>query len=214
MRKLLPYITYSGISLSIYTGLLVPMVVTTIPNETENQQMMKSLFSMVTLGIGEIVGSLFMGQVIDKLGNKYSSSLNVLAVTIQTLVTLLFLYRNKFSLMVFGMTFLWGFADAGVNTHLSEILGFEFDNNVEPYSIFNLVQSLSTFVMLMGEAFVKTRGEFFVFQLTMGIIGILCCASSLAFEYKHDKLEIMRNSVILENRINNSVRRQSTISRK
>lgn len=41
--------------------------------------------------------------------------------------------------MVFGMTFIWGFADSGVNTHVSEILGFEFENNVEPYSICNLV---------------------------------------------------------------------------
>lgn len=65
--------------------------------------------------------------------------MNVVCVGIQTCVTLLFIYRNKFSMIVFCMTFIWGFADSGVNTHVSEILGFEFDNNIEPYSVFNLV---------------------------------------------------------------------------
>lgn len=61
MRRLVPYMIWSGISLSVYTGLLIPMIVLTIPEDTEDQQMMKSLFSMVSLGIGEIVGALFIG---------------------------------------------------------------------------------------------------------------------------------------------------------
>lgn len=61
MVKLLPYIVWTGVSLAIYTGLLIPMIVETIPNDSEDQQMMKSLFSMVSLGIGEIVGALFIG---------------------------------------------------------------------------------------------------------------------------------------------------------
>lgn len=96
------------------------------------------------------------------------------------------------------MTFIWGFADSGVNTHISEILGFEFDNNVEPYSIFNLVQSFSVFIILIIEAFIKTRTHYFVFITLTGIIGVIICAYSLKFDYKHDKLDILRRSVILE----------------
>lgn len=44
--------------------------------------MMKSMFSMVSLGIGEIVGSLFIGQVIDKLGNRYASSVNLISICV------------------------------------------------------------------------------------------------------------------------------------
>ena len=36
MVKLLPYIVWTGISLSIYTGLLIPMIVETIPNDSED----------------------------------------------------------------------------------------------------------------------------------------------------------------------------------
>eukprot|EP00347_Sterkiella_histriomuscorum_P023914 403332950 len=198
MLSLVPYIVWTGISLSIYTGLLIPIIVSTIPNDSENQQMMKSLFSMVSLGLGEIVGGFFIGQVIDKMGNKSASIINMVCVAIQTLVVILFLYRNKFSLMVFFMTFIWGFADSGVNTHISEILGFEFDNNSEPYSIFNLVQSFAVFLLLIIEAFIKTRTDYFIFIALTGVIGVAICAHSLKFEYKHDKLDILRKSVILE----------------
>jgi predicted MFS family arabinose efflux permease len=94
---------------------------------------------MVTLGLGEIVGGLFIGQIVDKLGNKVASYVNILLIALCTLITVMFLYQNKFNMLVFAMTFMWGFSDSGVNTHLSEILGFEFENNSEPYSIFNLV---------------------------------------------------------------------------
>ena len=61
MRGLIPYIIWTGISLSIYTGLLVKIIGSTVPNDTEDQQMMKSLFAMVSLGLGEIVGGFYIG---------------------------------------------------------------------------------------------------------------------------------------------------------
>lgn len=61
-------------------------------------------------------------------------------------VTLAFLGINKFNLLAFLMTFMWGLQDSFVNTHCYEILGFEFDNNSEPYSVFNLAQALGVVV--------------------------------------------------------------------
>ena len=59
-------------------------------------------------------------------------------VIIMTFCTLGFLGINKFNMLAFLMTFIWGVQDAYVNIHCFEILGFEFDNNSEPFSIFNL----------------------------------------------------------------------------
>ena len=36
MLWILPEIAWTGVSLSVYTGLLVPMISSTIPNEDEN----------------------------------------------------------------------------------------------------------------------------------------------------------------------------------
>jgi hypothetical protein len=61
MLLILPEIAWAGISLAIYTGLLVPMISDSIPYTDNNEQLMKSMFSMVSLGIGEIIGSLLIG---------------------------------------------------------------------------------------------------------------------------------------------------------
>lgn len=61
MLWILPEIAWTGVSLSVYTGLLVPMISSTIPNEDDNSKLMKSMISMTTLGIGEILGALIIG---------------------------------------------------------------------------------------------------------------------------------------------------------
>lgn len=39
--------------------------------------MMYSMFAMITLGIGEIIGGLFIGQVIDRIGNYFSTFVGI-----------------------------------------------------------------------------------------------------------------------------------------
>ena len=73
-----------------------------------------------------------------------------------TAVTLLYIGFYKFTYLASLMTFLWGFQDGAVNTHCFEMLGFEFDNNYEPYSIFNLLQALGACFFLIVESYVDT----------------------------------------------------------
>jgi len=68
MRWVLPEIVWAGISLAIYTGLLVPMISNTLEGRDNTEKLMKSMYAMVCLGVGEIVGSLAIGQVIDRYG--------------------------------------------------------------------------------------------------------------------------------------------------
>ena len=96
------------------------------------------MMAMVIFGIGEVAGGIIIGQVIDRRGSKYVSMVNSGIVVLMTFVSLAFLGINEFNLLAFLMTFLWGLQDATVNTHCFEILGFEFENNFEPFCIFNL----------------------------------------------------------------------------
>lgn len=56
-----PQFAWSGISLAIYIGLLLPMIVLTLPNEDPNIKFMKSILPMVALGVGEVAASLTFG---------------------------------------------------------------------------------------------------------------------------------------------------------
>jgi predicted MFS family arabinose efflux permease len=142
MRRLVPQLFWTGISIAYYSSCLVPMITDTIAED----KLKRSIVAMVVFGFGEVIGGLIIGQVIDRRGSRYVAVVNVLIVLIMTFVTLAFLGINQFNLLAFLMTFMWGLQDSTVNTHCFEMLGFEFDNNSEPYSIFNLAQALGVFI--------------------------------------------------------------------
>lgn len=50
------------------------------------------MYAMVCLGVGEIFGSLSIGYVIDKAGNKITSLITVGLIALQTLLTVWFIY--------------------------------------------------------------------------------------------------------------------------
>jgi predicted MFS family arabinose efflux permease len=69
---------------------------------------MLSMLAMVSLGVGEIVGAIGMGIVVDKIGSKKSCIINVVLVILQTGAVILFLLINEYNWIAYLMTFLWG----------------------------------------------------------------------------------------------------------
>ncbi len=82
--------------------------------------------------------------------------MNVVFIITATGVTLTFLYLNEFTYWAYLMTFAWGLQDGAVNTLCQEMLGFEFDNNQEPYAVLNMIQSLTGFAVQIIQSFVDT----------------------------------------------------------
>ena len=70
-----------------------------------------------------------------------------------------------------------------MNTHLTEVLGFEFSDNIRPFSCFNIFQSFSLFIFLSSEAYVKTQAEKYEFHIISAIFGLLMCGYTLRFPY-------------------------------
>ena len=67
------------------------------------------MFAMVALGFGEIFGALIMGNIIDRIGSKKTSLINIGLILIATIFVLNFLYLGNYSAFAFVMTFCWGF---------------------------------------------------------------------------------------------------------
>lgn len=145
MRLLLPQLCWTGISISVYSGMLVPIIVDTLQHESESEQFELSMLAMVSLGFGEIFGSLIIGQVIDRIGSKRTSLINAVLILVADIVVLCFMLRRKYGPIAFVMTFLWGFQDSSVSIHLNTILGFEFEAEKEPFSIDSLMEAFMVF---------------------------------------------------------------------
>lgn len=142
MRFLIPQLIWTGISISVYTGILIPIIYDTISEDfSENDKFKMSMLAMMTLGIGEILGGIGMGVLVDKIGTRKSVWVNVLNIVITTVVTAIYIKTNVYGFMAFVMAFFWGLSDSCVSIHLDAILGFEFTSNKEPFSIDCLIES-------------------------------------------------------------------------
>lgn len=125
-------------------------------NISDNEKLSRSQFAMVAMGVGEMMGGLFVGKIIDTFSSKAAVIANVAIIAVMTIVSVAFIAIDKYNVLAFVMTFMWGFQDSAINTHTGQMLGFEFDSNVEPYSVFNMVQAVGVFSFQFIESEVDT----------------------------------------------------------
>lgn len=72
--------------------------------------------------------------------------MNAGLVLLTAILTLVYLANIEFTWYIFFVSFMWGVEDGAVNTHCLEMLGFEFDDNTEPFSIFSMFEAVAVFI--------------------------------------------------------------------
>ena len=87
------------------------------------------------------------------------------------------------------MSFLWGVQDGSVNTHCLEMLGFEFDDNTEPFSIFSMFEAVAVFIFQLVQAGVDSdsankRYDYGTYIGITGVLGTLMCGCTYYFDFK------------------------------
>jgi MFS family permease len=146
------------------------------------------MLAMVSLGVGEIVGAIGMGMIVDKIGSKKSCWVNIFLVILQTGAVLLFLYIDEYNWVAFLMTFLWGVQDSSISIHLDAILGFEFETNKEPFACDILMESITAFSFEILQSFMTTRFQRIIYISAVGGVGVFCTLCSYFFDYRPDAL--------------------------
>ncbi|CDW90524.1 major facilitator superfamily protein [Stylonychia lemnae] len=184
LLPLLPQLLWLGISEAIYVGILVNIIIDTQSTGNDNHKIYISMLSMVFFGIGNIVGSLFIGWTIDKYGNKKSAWCIILFLSIQTIVMLGYLIDYEYSWLTYALTFVWGLQDGSNNTLSNEILGFEFKNNSQCFAISNLCVAISASLFNCIQGFVDGQEQYIIYTSAIGFIGILSNISTLYFKFK------------------------------
>ena len=156
----MPQIVWTGLSIAVFSSLLTDMINDAIkpdPNksdeENDRDQDFKTSLAMSVFGVGEVLGAFFIGYIVDTFGSRSACLVNVGILVATTIFFIEFLVINNYNFLTYVTTFLWGFQDSCNNTHLQEILGFEFANNSEPYAVYNAIQAWVAFVFLIVEAY-------------------------------------------------------------
>ncbi|CDW81164.1 major facilitator superfamily protein [Stylonychia lemnae] len=185
-RLFIPQLCWSGVSIAFYSGNLVELMALTVDDD-EQVKFKKSMLAMIAFGAGEVLGCFFIGFFVDKFGSKVASVVNIILVILMTLSTLGYCIAWQYGWQAFLMCFLWGFQDSATNTHSQEILGFEFDNNFEPFSVYNILQCICCATLQIVEISVQTRRDYIIFTVFIGVIGVFCCSTMLFFDFREHK---------------------------
>jgi MFS family permease len=135
MVKLLPLVTLSSYSQAIFATLFVPLMTDAIKANPETQSWVAAtsnkhcLLALVGFGVGEIVGGLALGKIMDKIGNKASLVLCLVLMLVGTAAALAFIFIFSFTLwLAVIMTFTWGVQDGALNNLLFCIMDFQFES--------------------------------------------------------------------------------------
>ncbi len=100
---------WTGISIAYMTGLIIPILVAAQPGQDQNVQLQNCLTAYSLLGVGEMLGGLAMGLVVDKLSSKSGVVMNVLSIIISCAVALIQINSGSFTWLSYMFTFCWGF---------------------------------------------------------------------------------------------------------
>lgn len=141
---------------------------------------------MTGLGAGEIIGGPGIGFLVDKIGSKSTALINAVLVILSVGVTLVVLNVNASIPLLCTMTFLWGIHDGSLSSHTCEMLGFQFDSKMEPFSIYNLNKSLMVFIFSLIQSYVNVSNEALtIYFSVIGVFGALMCFNTYFFDFKY-----------------------------
>ena len=141
------------------------------------------------LGIGEMVGGVAMGQVVDNFGSRVGTILNVLTIVFACGISFWQIESNQYDWVTFLFTFAWGFSDGAINTHSNQMMGFEFETSSDPFSIFNSVQAIAIFSFQMLQSLLNTkkRSDLSLYTGVVMVLGVFMCGTTFFFKFKFNR---------------------------
>ncbi|CDW90286.1 major facilitator superfamily protein [Stylonychia lemnae] len=193
MLPLIPQLIWLGISIAVYSGLFLIIIIDTQSIGDDQYKFSQSMLTMVSFGIGEIVGSLVSGFMIDKYGNKKTVLLNILLISIQTIIMIICMIDYRFSYFSYFLTFTWGLQDSSTNTLSVEILAFEFCNNSQSIGISNIGLAIGSLIFNFIQGFIKGKEQYLIYTTVIGFLGILCNVSTLFFKFKPMPIHLQKS---------------------
>ena len=190
MRFVILEISWTGFSISYYSGMLVLMMTDMLQasgfDSLDDQQLNyeKAMLAMVVLGAGEMLGGQLVSIAINKLNSKLACLLLVVLIFLMSSSTISFLVLYQFNFLAYVTCFLWGLQDSAVNTHLMQMLGFEFEEEENAFACLSCVQGIACFFIQLIQSRIDKRQGFLWYSAIVCVIGLLSNFATYFFDFK------------------------------
>mmetsp|Transcript_20383 Transcript_20383/g.31114 ORF Transcript_20383/g.31114 Transcript_20383/m.31114 type:complete len:169 (+) Transcript_20383:1061-1567(+) len=144
-----------------------------------------ALMAMIWFGVGEVLGGIAEGFIIDIVGSRRTTWFNALICLAMTAVTIWSLDRLTYDWVTKLMCFLWGFQDGALNIHCFQILGFQFVSQSEPFGVHNALNGLGVFLLefVQQGLDLSSPASLKVYTYAMGFLAISSVVITFWFPY-------------------------------
>ena len=95
---------------------------------SETEASKNGLNALIWVGVGEMIAGFAIGRIIDKAGQRATILTNTVMQIVSTAFTLYIVYNFNFGTISYVACFIWGIQDGGLNTYMTSMFGFEFDD--------------------------------------------------------------------------------------
>ena len=182
------YNIFTGVAVAIMGGFLVPQISEAIktedPDTPDSEVLQKSLFCMTMLGVGECLGGLAIGKFVDKTSSRAGLVYFLVETWIACGITLYAHWLERYGWHWFVVCFMWGIIDSSGATLASIILGFEFVEKTEPFSVYRFLRAFTTFGILLIESELKNATAGRGYLAVVCAIGTISILRALSFDFK------------------------------
>ncbi|CDW78451.1 major facilitator superfamily protein [Stylonychia lemnae] len=196
----------------------LPDIILTQENEHSGSQLAKFTDKMRISMIGcfgNIVGSMFIGLLIDIKGFKLSIYTNMGVAVILYLSTMIYISDIVISTFFESFViFAWGFQDGSINTQVELISGFEFQNDGRPFCIYFFTSSIVYVIISLIQIGTHTLPAFSIFfsVYLFYFIGALGMGSRINFIMDQERIETRKKKRIVKSFTKNFNRQETQVN--
>jgi len=195
MFPLLPFMFFTGLVISYYAGVLPNLVSLSVVGSNSEKDS-KSAYAMIVFGVGESLGGLSVGKLIDLKGRKFGLVLELVFCLTACVLAFIQAYVDTYTALCFFTALFWGFTDSAGGTAMNSILGTEFTLKVEPFAVNKIVQSIGAFVGFIVFAFFKDLDDIKIITGIMAALLVLTTLFAFTFKFGAVKMKALVQSEV------------------
>ena len=138
---------------------------------------------MILFGVGEAVGGIAIGAILDKMGNRFGIILTFIYMVISWVLIFVAIFVLRYNALWYIAALFTGLADSSHTTTNTSLLGTEYKGKKEPFAVFRFCRGIGGLVFFILEAFLEHEGwRSYGFMIAVAVIYVVGFIMTFAFK--------------------------------
>lgn len=175
----------NGTLVAVYSGFLPSFInISAMKTETDDESDADFYTDLVMIcfGVGEAVGGIAIGAILDKMGNRFGIVLTFIYMVIHWVLIFVGLFLLEYNALWFIAALFTGLADSSHTTTNTSLLGTEYKGRKEPFAVFRFCRGIGGLVFFLLETGLDEEGLLSkIFMILVAVVYVVGFALTWGF---------------------------------